>query len=421
MLKDWDFARFFPSKFQCGIEVDTSSSSSSSNTGIYSNRDRRSSFDKRSDSDRDKRSSTDKDKRSGYDRKNYPDKNIFYFDKNRSSYDKDSNYEKNRQEKTDYDKEKSNCDRERSNYDKDKTNFNKINNNFDKSNFKDKYFDKTNFKERKNTNHRRIDSDSKMSNPFFRGFRRENSDFFPLSSRHSLIFVDRNVNPLRSSGIFNNRRGSDVITNKSSDEPVLTEFIKRTDSPSGSIDHKNRNSLNTPSGYIRSSSNHSIRNSGLNNRNISERGNEKNSNFDENEKVLNSEKHSNLERKSNADDSNLERIEQGSNLERALNEFTMQYGVLNSNRESRSSIVIQEDGFVKPRREKTESDIVLRYSEARRGLRESLEARRREVESRFAREVENMRRRSSRALDNVSITTATNSISGEEFLYQQVT
>ncbi|MCP6711145.1 hypothetical protein NL489_27755, partial [Klebsiella pneumoniae] len=60
-------------------------------------------------------------------------------------------------------------------------------------------------------NHRRMESDSKISKPFFRGFRRENSDFFPLSSsRHSAIFDRSPTNPLRSSGIFNNRRGSDV-------------------------------------------------------------------------------------------------------------------------------------------------------------------------------------------------------------------
>lgn len=80
--------------------------------------------------------------------------------------------------------------------------------------------------------HRRQESDSKVSNPFFRGFRRENSDLFPLSStRHSAIYISKNegvpaaqVNPLRSSGIFNNNR------RPVRGEPILTDFIKMNDS-----------------------------------------------------------------------------------------------------------------------------------------------------------------------------------------------
>lgn len=63
-----------------------------------------------------------------------------------------------------------------------------------------------NSKDKKKPSHRRMDSDSKISNPFLRGFRRENSDFFPLSSRHSAIYIDRNAQGARSSGIFNNQR-----------------------------------------------------------------------------------------------------------------------------------------------------------------------------------------------------------------------
>lgn len=78
--------------------------------------------------------------------------------------------------------------------------------------------------------HRRQESDSRIHNPFFRGFRRENSDWFPLSStRHSAIYIPKNEatpqsNPLRSSGIFNNNR------RPAKGEPVLTEFIKMNDS-----------------------------------------------------------------------------------------------------------------------------------------------------------------------------------------------
>lgn len=78
--------------------------------------------------------------------------------------------------------------------------------------------------------HRRQESDSRIHNPFFRGFRRENSDWFPLSStRHSAIYIPKNEatppsNPLRSSGIFNNNR------RPAKGEPVLTDFIKMNDS-----------------------------------------------------------------------------------------------------------------------------------------------------------------------------------------------
>lgn len=170
-------------------------------------------------------------------------------------------------------------------------------------------------------NHRRMESDSKITNPFFRGFRRENSDFFPMSSRHSAVF-ERNPNPLRSSGIFNNRRSSDAgIVKKTVGEPVLMDFIKRSSESPSSTSSKN-----------------ALRNIG----------------------------------------------------------------------------VLDEDSsrFYKPRREKTESDIVLRNSEARR------EARRRDMELRQE------SRRSSRNVDlsvnSIVLSTATNSIDGDEYLYIQV-
>ncbi|XP_045760847.1 serine/threonine-protein kinase mig-15 isoform X5 [Maniola jurtina] len=81
------------------------------------------------------------------------------------------------------------------------------------------------------------DQDSEVQSPnrFFRAFRRENSDLFPLSStRHSAIYFPKHDNqagakPLRSSGIFNHSRKQ---TNKpqTSGEPVLTDFIKMNDS-----------------------------------------------------------------------------------------------------------------------------------------------------------------------------------------------
>lgn len=184
--------------------------------------------------------------------------------------------------------------------------------------------------EDKEQHKRRImESEAKVSTPFLRGFRRENSDFFPMSARHSAIYIDKNA---RSSGIFNNRRGSDVgMTKSTTGEPVLMDYIKKTDSLSSAANRKDVN------------------------------------------------------------------IKDNSLLK----------------------------SFIRPRREKTESDIVMRHSEARRSIRESLEARRREVEAQFAREAENIRRRSSRPIDvsslNISnISTSSNSTAGDEFSFIQV-
>lgn len=176
-------------------------------------------------------------------------------------------------------------------------------------------------------------SDSKINNPFFRGFRRENSDFFPMSSRHSAIFVDRNARP---NNLFNNRRGSDVGLLKKSGEPVLTDFVRRnSDSPSSEVNKS--------------------------------------------------------------------------------------YGFLNANKKN-VAVLREDSNLIRPRREKTESDIVLRHSEARKGIRESLEARRREVETQFAKEAENMRRRSTRPIDvsSIALSSATSTVEGEEYLFIQV-
>ncbi|XP_030751084.1 serine/threonine-protein kinase mig-15 isoform X3 [Sitophilus oryzae] len=71
------------------------------------------------------------------------------------------------------------------------------------------------------------------------------------------------------------------------------------------------------------------------------------------------------------------------------------------------------ESFLRPRREKTESDIVLRHSEARRSIRETLEARRRDVERQFAREAEGARRRSSRPIETGGGTTI-RSVGGDD-------
>lgn len=84
--------------------------------------------------------------------------------------------------------------------------------------------------------HKRQDSDSKISLNFVRNFRRENSDFFPLSKRHSAILVEQSsannkisggpaAAQQRSSGIFQRNR-------LSKGEPILTDYhhIKSRDS-----------------------------------------------------------------------------------------------------------------------------------------------------------------------------------------------
>lgn len=75
------------------------------------------------------------------------------------------------------------------------------------------------------------DSGLNSPNRFFRGFRRENSDLFPLpSTRHSAIYFPKHENPagaskqMRSSGIFRKHQPA------ASDEPILTDFIKINDS-----------------------------------------------------------------------------------------------------------------------------------------------------------------------------------------------
>ncbi|KAK9686758.1 CNH domain [Popillia japonica] len=190
--------------------------------------------------------------------------------------------------------------------------------------------------------HRRMESDSKINNSFFRGFRRENSDFFPLSSRHSAIIVDRSgANHLRSSGIFSSRRGSEVgLNRKNSGEPVLTDFIIKQQHVDPDITAGNRDDTTTMK-------------------------------------------------------------DEGSTVA------------------VRSVALLQDNVNMRPRREKTESDIVLRYSEARKCLRESLEARRKEVEKQFAKEADNVRRRSSRQADSIILSTVTNAIEGGDSLRHQ--
>ncbi|XP_055841113.1 serine/threonine-protein kinase mig-15 isoform X4 [Episyrphus balteatus] len=52
-----------------------------------------------------------------------------------------------------------------------------------------------------NKNHKRQESDSKLPMNFVRGFRRENSDFFPLTKRHSAVLGERMANNGSGGGI----------------------------------------------------------------------------------------------------------------------------------------------------------------------------------------------------------------------------
>lgn len=166
--------------------------------------------------------------------------------------------------------------------------------------------------------HRRNESDSRISGPYG-GFRRENSDFFPASSRHSAVLLESKSNSGSgggSGGIMfsgNGRRGSDIA---------------------GGVSAL----------------------SGLNILGVGKKGG------------------------SSSDAKNGEPILTDFSLNKAANEH--------------ASAVL--DYPVRPRREKTEGDIVLLRN--RQELRDELQARRLDVEQRFSREAECMLRRNSRPL-----------------------
>lgn len=76
--------------------------------------------------------------------------------------------------------------------------------------------------------HRRQESDSKLSLNFVRGFRREKSDFFPLSKRHSAILGERQVAAVASNIAAHRSSAIYTKSNKNSNgEPILTDFVSR--------------------------------------------------------------------------------------------------------------------------------------------------------------------------------------------------
>lgn len=107
-----------------------------------------------------------------------------------------------------------------------------------------------------NNVHKRQESDSRISLNFVRGFRRENTDFFPLSKRHSAVLGGEQISPskqaaapqvpLRSSAIF--RR------NQNKGEPILTDFTSRSIDAEQGSSKENGQIIKTPqrqSGFTR--------------------------------------------------------------------------------------------------------------------------------------------------------------------------
>lgn len=105
-------------------------------------------------------------------------------------------------------------------------NANANSNNNNNNNVKPKNNFLSNLLELNSKNHKRQESDSKLASNFTRGFRREHSDFFPSSKRHSVVLGERqsafaHLVPHRSSAIY-------TKYNKcNSGEPILTDFVSR--------------------------------------------------------------------------------------------------------------------------------------------------------------------------------------------------
>jgi hypothetical protein len=183
--------------------------------------------------------------------------------------------------------------------------------------------------------HRRNESDSRITGPYV-GFRRENSDFFPASSRHSAVLLESNNNSGSGSGIGgilfsgNGRRGSDIAGGVSALSGLnILSVVKKGGVGSGA-----------------------------------------------------------------------------KNGEPILTDFS-----LNKAANEHASAIL--DHPVRPRREKTEGDIVLLRN--RQELRDELQARRLDVEQKFSREAERMRRRNSRPLVDVGSSSNVASLMSPDF------
>jgi hypothetical protein len=182
--------------------------------------------------------------------------------------------------------------------------------------------------------HRRNESDSRITGPC--GFRRENSDFFPASSRHSTVLLESKNNSGSGGGgggiLFsgNGRRGSDIAGGVSALSSLNILGVGK----------KGGGSSGTKDG------------------------------------------------------------------EPILTDFSF-----NKAANERASAIL--DHPVRPRREKTEGDIVLLRN--RQELRDELQARRLDVEQRFSREAERMRRRNSRPLMDMGSSSNVSLLTSSEF------
>jgi hypothetical protein len=88
---------------------------------------------------------------------------------------------------------------------------------------------------------KRPENDSRFSN-FVRGFRRENTDFFPLSKRHSAILGSEQQSPVKGNSPQKMQRSSAIFQrNRPKGEPILTDFIPKREN---SLDNKPKNSNN---------------------------------------------------------------------------------------------------------------------------------------------------------------------------------
>lgn len=85
---------------------------------------------------------------------------------------------------------------------------------------------------------KRPENDSRFSN-FVRGFRRENTDFFPLSKRHSAILGGEQPTPVKSNSPQKVQRSSAIFQrNRPKGEPILTDFIPKREN---TLDNKSKN------------------------------------------------------------------------------------------------------------------------------------------------------------------------------------
>lgn len=92
-----------------------------------------------------------------------------------------------------------------------------------------------------NSPKRAENADSSRFSNFVRGFRREHTDFFPSSKRHSAIFSEQ-LSPSKNNSPQKVQRSSAIFQrNRPKGEPILTDFIPKRDT---TLDKRNNNAIN---------------------------------------------------------------------------------------------------------------------------------------------------------------------------------